>query len=556
MTQTTDTYLTEHSKTKDKTYAKCNEKIMVTFTLCFCIIIALIFRIWGIGFGLPIFNHPDERAYLPGAVYILHTLDLNPNYFHNPPLLTYMYSVVMFLYFLFGKLFGWFTSTKNFQELFLSDGTNFYVIARSLNALLSSGICLLVYIVGKKLFDKVTGLIASLLLCSTFLIIKDSHYAVTDIPGTFFLMLSFTYIIGIYTRGRAKDYMLGGLFAGMAVATKYNMGIVIIPLVLAHFLSKRKIVITREFMWAILGCFNGFILCCPWILLDYRKFWADFADQYMMGSITGLGGSTTISYGKYLLTLTWGYGLLPLCFFVIGAICLWRRKETQKLWILLCFPLVYYLLLGGIKMFYVRFAVPLIPYMCVLSAYGIISLTRRFSYKHQVAALVLLTLVSVSQGIIFSCIHNHLITQTDTRLLARNWINDNLPHGSKIVAEGYSPSLKSYDDTGSLTEYINDYQVENVWTSLPRTTLNEYRQQDFEYIITSSYISRRYQDHPLNYPQESDFYTTLERETDQIFKIMPAQEEVTFKFDEVYSPFWNLFALEKPGPTITIYKIN
>ena len=124
------------------------------------------------------------------------------------------------------------------------------------------------------------------------------------------------------------------------------------------------------------------------------------------------------------------------------------------------------------------------------------------------------------------------------------------------MAEGYSPSLEVYDDRDSLRKNINGYRVENVWVGLPRTHLNEYRQQKFEYVITSSYISKRYRDRPRNYPGENDFYITLEREADQIFKISPAQGEVPFYFDEVCSPFWNLFVLERPGPTITIFKID
>ena len=67
--------------------------------------------------------------------------------------------------------------------------------------------------------------------------------------GTFFLILSFSYIVSIYTRGRSKDYILSGLFAGMAVATKYNMGIIIFPLVLSHFFVNRRIVLQLETLY-------------------------------------------------------------------------------------------------------------------------------------------------------------------------------------------------------------------------------------------------------------------------------------------------------------------
>ena len=136
--------------------------------LGFCLIMGLILRLWAIDFGLPFFRHTDEIFYLPIALKILHLQDLNPHYFHNPPLLTYLYSTVMFLYFIFGKLLAWFTSMRDFVELYFSNMTSFLVIARTINALFGVGICLVVYKVGEKLFDKITGLIASLLVVFEF----------------------------------------------------------------------------------------------------------------------------------------------------------------------------------------------------------------------------------------------------------------------------------------------------------------------------------------------------------------------------------------------------
>ena len=154
--------------------------------LGFFLIMGLTLRLWAIDFGLPFFRHADESHYVPRALKILHSQDLNPHYFHNPPLLTYLYSTILFFYFIFGKLIGWFTSIKDFQELYSSNTTSFFLIARIMNALLSVGICFVVYKVGEKLFNQITGFIASLLVSSSFLLVRDSHYAVNDIPATFF----------------------------------------------------------------------------------------------------------------------------------------------------------------------------------------------------------------------------------------------------------------------------------------------------------------------------------------------------------------------------------
>ena len=370
------------------------------------------------------------------------------------------------------------------------------------------------------------------------------------------MILSFNYIVRVYITGRSKDYILAGLFAGIAVATKYNMGIILFPLVLGHFFANRRFVVNRNFVWSILSCLIGFFLFCPWILLDYKTFWEQFAEQSMLSRSSWLGASANISYVQYFFTLIWGYGLLPLCLSIIGSVFLWRQGEKQKLLLILCFSFFYYLLLGSMKLFFVRFAIPLIPYLCLLSAHGIIFLASHISYSRRPVALPLLVLVSILQGLIFTCKHNYLISKTDTRILAREWINNNLPDGSKIVTEGYCPSLKVYYDKDRSTENINNYHVKKVWKSLPKTSLNEYKWWEFEYIITSSYISRRYLEHPDKYPKESEFYTKLEKDATQIFKISPSQKMGSFYLDEVYSPFWNIFVLEMPGPTITIFQIH
>lgn len=521
-----------------------------------CIIIGLFLRLWGIHFGLPFFAHSDEYKYLPLALIMLLSFDFNPHYFNNPPLLTYLYSLIMSFYFLLGKLVGSFASLKDFYESYLLNSTNFFVIARTTNALLSIGICLLVYQTGKRLFDKTIGTTAGILASFSFLLIRDSHYAVNDIPATFLMFLSFTFSASILTINRLKHYILSGLFVGMAVATKYNMGVVFFPLVMAHFFSvKNGRYINRKIVWGVVFCLVGFILFCPWLLLDFKIFSKHFFGQVMYGTSPWLGGSTTSSYIQYLTALLWGYGLIPFSFFIIGVVFL--RREREKLFLLICFPLIYYLLLGGMELFFVRFAIPVIPFLCIVSAYGIISVVRRFEHvPAAIASGVLLILLSISQGLFFSYTHNHLISQLDTRIIARRWIKDNIPSKSPIVMEGYGPSLEVYDKKIFLQKNMNNYEVIKIGQKLSRIGLDTYKKENIKYIITSSYINKRFIDNPDKYPQETAFYRSLEEKARQVFKVSPSVEDVPFHLDDVYSPFWNLFRLERSGPAIKIFQIQ
>jgi hypothetical protein len=87
------------------------------------------------------------------------------------------------------------------------------------------------------------------------------------------------------------------------------------------------------------------------------------------------------------------------------------------------------------------------------------------------------------------------------RLAARAWILKNIPAGSRIASEYYSAPIS---DTALAV---------NVRLSLAEgRTLDDYRAEDFDYIMTSSAVSERYSMAEDRYELERRFYETIERE--------------------------------------------
>ncbi len=543
---------------------KENDKAKNIILLACVFGMALILRLWNIHFGLPFFNHPDEAHYLPKAVGMLARLDFNPGYFHNPPLLTYIYAFFVAVYYMIWQVLGLFINLPAFKELWQNNPASFYILARAVSAVFGAASCLVIYSIGKKLFNKHIGLVSAVLLCFCFIHVRDSHYGVNDIAAVFFMLLAFNYIVDIWSEGDTKKYIFAGIFSGLAVAVKYNMGLIVCSFLAAYFLGKSRS--WKKFSLYFVFFFLGFFLVCPWIILDMKAFWGGFVSQLKMAASPWLGGAAENSYFQFLKTILWGYGAIPFLFSFIGVVFLFIK--SKKIFLLVIgFPLIYTILLGGAGLFFVRFTLPIIPFLCVLSACGIYFLSQHIGVgegryiKAGICMIVLLTILAAAQGAVFSVRHNLLIGREDTRSIAGSWIEHNLPAGSKIAIENYCPNPGKWNFNAKETDKYNKrsnqkFIVKDTWRYLAKTSIMGYREAGFTYIVTSDFIRRRYLADPSKYAAEVSFYNSLDGETEKVFSSGNCGGGVPFFLDEVYSPFWNIFILKEPGPCISIYRLK
>ena len=76
--------------------------------------------------------------------------------------------------------------------------------------------------------------------------------------------------------------------------------------------------------------------------------------------------------------------------------------------------------------------------------------------------------------------------------------------------------------------------------------MREYRDEKYDFIITSDFFRDRYDGRKS---EEADFYSSLDLEAEKIGEF---GADVPFYLDDIYSPFWNLYKLDSPGPRIRI----
>ncbi len=237
---------------------------------------AFLLRVWGNLYDLGSGFHPDEEHYVHIAVRMMAEGTLNPAYFQNPPL--YSYAILLVLAALFGGKYatGRVASRAEFVET-LPPLVPFG-IARGLVALAGTATCLVLYLLGRRYGGELTGTLAAGFYAVAFLSVRDAHFAVNDIPMVLLVTLAVLFAVRFLEGGRTRDLVWGGLAAELAVATKYNGGIALVPLLLACVLrtpegsaqpaSGRVAQIGRRSLLLLLVALAGFLLGNPYAFLD------------------------------------------------------------------------------------------------------------------------------------------------------------------------------------------------------------------------------------------------------------------------------------------------
>jgi hypothetical protein len=104
---------------------------------------------------------------------------------------------------------------------------------RAVNVILGALTVLLVYLLGSRLYDRGTGLIAAGLLCFSLYHVTNSGFATLDVTMSFLVTLTVLLTARAFETGRLVDFALLGLTGGLLAGTKISaILILVVPLAL------------------------------------------------------------------------------------------------------------------------------------------------------------------------------------------------------------------------------------------------------------------------------------------------------------------------------------
>jgi len=538
---------------------------------------ALALRLWGLRHGLPYVYNADENAhFVPGAIGMFgHTY--NPNYFINPPAFTYL------LHVLFALGFG---GREGVSDAYAANAGDVFAVARAASAVLGAAAVGGLAWAGVRLFDGRTGLVAAALLAVAFLPVHYAHFALNDVPTLAPLCLALAGAGGVLARGRRRDYALAGVGLGLACATKYTGGIVLLPLLAAAAVAPGRSLAGRLGGLALAGALAiaAFLIANPFALLDFGSFRDGLGEQSAAssdgGGKLGLTADNGILY--YLGTTTWGLGWVPVLAALGGAAGL-AAKDWRRAAVLVPPVVLFVLFMGTQDRYFARWLLPVYPILCLLAAYGAVSAAtwtfERLRRPRPGWAAAAAGVLLCAQGLVYAVHNDVVLSRSDTRQLARDWMVANVPPGTKVVIEPVVPDAWASDPGRALPATGNGARWAKWPTSRSRLRADgtarrdslgpivkledyertlfpglvaQYARKGYCTVLTGSTQFGRALAEPDAVPRALRYYDALRRNGRVVFA---ARQPVrTFSFDFSFNAYPLDF--ERPGPEIVIYRLT
>ncbi len=195
---------------------------------------ALMLRLYGINFGLPLIYHVDEREVVEKAVGFIATGDWNPHKFTHPAsTLMYLTGTLYQVTFWVGRVTGAWADQVGYLAAFQAVPTLWYRIARLITLAFGLGTIALAYRLGQGVGGTRLGLVTALFLTLSQLHNITSQHATSDVPGTFFAIGGTLLALRIAQEGVRRRWLWAGVCLGLGVATKYPVALVAVPLTIA-----------------------------------------------------------------------------------------------------------------------------------------------------------------------------------------------------------------------------------------------------------------------------------------------------------------------------------
>lgn len=396
--------------------------------------VALALRFWNLEWDNGGLFHPDEWIFNE----VSRTLKppWHPHFFAYGGFLIYLYRITAEVLSSIG------------DPDWLSSRSRFVLIGRTYSAMASSLTLVVMALLAWRWKGASAAVWSALLLAGLVLAVQHAHYGTTDSALTLQAALLAYASLRYLQRGSRRTILAAGIILGVSIATKIpaaSFGIFpATALVLRAWSSRQEETRPLRRMLGHAGLLAASaipiaILCSPYYLLDWRGLLRAMSIERAAAS--GMADFTYqfIDSMPYLYQLRNGLLTMGPPVVLLGlAGWLWllarslRHRQPADL-LVLSWPTIYFLLIGGVFIKFNRYMLPLAPFFCLFAGVLLSDLSERFSGRHLVvglgAAAVALTL---GYGLVYAI---GVYGQPDPRMAASFWIYRHVAPGSMVLRE-------------------------------------------------------------------------------------------------------------------------
>lgn len=427
--------------------------------LALILLLAVFFRFnylnWDNGYNF----HPDERAIVMFTIplempkniaqFLSPDSPLNPSFFAYGNMPIYLLKIS--------------SEIASIANPLLNEYGYIHLVGRFLSALSDVGTTILVFLIGKLLFNRRVGVLASLIYASSVFPIQLSHFYAVDTMLNFFMLGFLYFLILLIKKGSIKLSLLVGIFLGLSLATKISSLILIPTLVIgliSYLLSKKKyfnkVKTYIPFFIIPLSSIFIFIITQPYVLIDFQEFVKQTTLQSQMSKDPFVFPYTLQYVGKisyfHELKNIFLYGLGPyhgiICLlgfaYLIFNLAKHRLTLTSPFLLFIFYGIFYFAIFGSFAVGWMRYMLPVYPFLAVLGGYFISEFAMprlpkkvMSRYAFRKTLLFIFVLLTITYPLSFISIYS----KPNTRIQASEWINNNIPAGTTIAVEHWDDSL-------------------------------------------------------------------------------------------------------------------
>ncbi|MCA1554130.1 MAG: glycosyltransferase family 39 protein, partial [Chloroflexi bacterium] len=370
-----------------------------------------------------------------------------------------------------------------------NDYDHINLIGRVLSALFDTLTVLLIFLLGRRVYNQTVGLVAAALVAFTVQQIQLAHFYAFDTVTTTVIVAALYFGVRVVQDGGLADSLALGAMVALAVASKFSALPLAAVIFLAHAL--RPIVslngtrarpvaalgavanpplqltppIIAEFNRALTGMLLSlfcalmvFAVVSPFTFLDFSGYQASLSEQSDM-----VRGLADFPYTRQYRNTGLGYWVENFVFWATGPLLgiaalgglalvmvrAARRTASAGELLILAWVVPYAAITLSFQVKFLRYLVPLTPFLVLMGAYGLwriahsdwrtnrlSSIVRRWAWLRYLP-LMLLLIATAAYAFAFLQIY----TQPLTRVTASEWIYRNIPAGSAITDESWDDSL-------------------------------------------------------------------------------------------------------------------
>jgi len=446
--------------------------------------IAACLRFPGFLHGLPTYPNADESVMVSLALKIFKG-QWNPHFFYYPSLYfyfnTFLFTCTHIIY-----------HSLHFLGIVKQASTPYWLfiaVGRGANIIISLFAVWLVYKIGKISFSKLVGMYAML-----FMGIMPMHnfYSVRVVPNALLVTMSLSgiYFSCKYLKEKCHtDLYIAAVFSGLAIGTKYLFFAPVSFLIAKYFVDEKDLrkFFNKQLAYSIGIVIIAFCITTPALFFSFREFLNNIFFNYThyKTSHPGYESDNTLLFYIHFLFID---GITPLIFVlsIIGLVYLTVNRREQ-VFVFILVPLIWFFFCSLYKVNFVHN----IAIISVVFAVGAGAFLAQIKIKWvQWIILIFMSIIPLWKDIM----HIHYVRRPDLRYVASEWINNNLPSGSSIAREEYTPY---YDDKKFKSTYIG---ICGLAYLKPDSIINA----GLDFIVTTGHD--RFTKNPEKYSQEIKNY--------------------------------------------------